>query len=314
MERATAALAGLTLSSSDGNARAAQASAAAAAPPATAKKPKKWSLDDFEIRKEPLGNGQFGTVFLAREKKTKFVVALKRLNIKQLADADLEHQLRREVEIMANLRHPNILRLYGHFHTKKEVYLILEFAAQGELFKMINPEEDGPACPFDEERSAKYIYQLASALEYCHSKHVIHRDIKLENLLVGLKGELKLADFGWAVHTPKMRRKTFCGTLDYLSPEIVLSQTYNEKVDAWALGILLFEFLTGEPPFLSDTQTKTFSRIMKAQPDFPEHISDGARDVITKLLVKDPAQRMTLAQLKEHPWMKQHNPEATAST
>jgi serine/threonine protein kinase len=314
MERATAALAGLTLSSSDGNARAAQASAAAATPPATAKKPKKWSFDDFEIRKEPLGNGQFGTVFLAREKKTKFVVALKRLNIKQLADADLEHQLRREVEIMANLRHPNILRLYGHFHTKKEVYLILEFAAQGELFKMINPEEDGPACPFDEERSAKYIYQLASALEYCHGKHVIHRDIKLENLLVGLKGELKLADFGWAVHTPKMRRKTFCGTLDYLSPEIVLSQTYNEKVDAWALGILLFEFLTGEPPFLSDTQTKTFSRIMKAQPDFPEHISDGARDVITKLLVKDPAQRMTLAQLKEHPWMKQHNPEATAST
>jgi serine/threonine protein kinase len=314
MERATAALAGLTLSSSDGNARAAQASAAAAAPPATAKKPKKWSLDDFEIRKEPLGDGQFGTVFLAREKKTKFVVALKRLNIKQLADADLEHQLRREVEIMANLRHPNILRLYGHFHTKKEVYLILEFAAQGELFKMINPTKDGPACPFDEERSAKYIYQLTCALEYCHSKHVIHRDIKLENLLVGLKGELKLADFGWAVHTPKMRRQTFCGTLDYLPPEIVLSQTYNEKVDAWSMGILLFEFLTGDPPFASDTHTETISRIKKAQPDFPEHISDGARDVITKLLVKDPAQRMTLAQLKEHPWMKQHNPEATAST
>ena len=314
MEHATSALAGLTLSSSDGNARAAQASAAAAAPPAAAKEPKKWSLKDFEIGK-PLGEGKFGKVFLAREKNTKFVVALKMLNKKQLVDNGLEHQLRREVEIMANMRHPNILRLYGHFHDKTQIYLILEFAAQGELFKLLHDmDTDDEPGTFDEERSAKYIYQLACALEYCHGKHVLHRDIKLENLLVGVKGELKLADFGWAVHTPKMRRKTFCGTLDYLSPEIVLSQTYNEKVDAWALGILLFEFLTGEPPFLSDTQTKTFSRIMKAQPDFPEHISDGARDVITKLLVKDPAQRMTLAQLKEHPWMKQHNPEATAST
>jgi aurora kinase, other len=110
-------------------------------------------------------------------------------------------------------RHENILRLYGYFYDAKRVYLILEYAAQGELYKTLRK-----VGRFDEARAARYICEMAKALGYLHMKHVIHRDIKPENLLLGLKGELKIADFGWSVHAPNTRRTTLCGTLDYLPP------------------------------------------------------------------------------------------------
>ena len=159
-------------------------------------KPRTWSLNDFDIGK-PLGNGKFGKVYLAREKKSHFIVALKVLYKSQLSKAGVEHQLRREIEIQAHLRHPNILRLYGYFYDATRIYLILEFAAKGELYKEL--QKHGT---FDEKRSAKYIKSLAGALGYCHTKHVIHRDIKPENLLLDMRGELKIADFGWSVHAP----------------------------------------------------------------------------------------------------------------
>jgi serine/threonine protein kinase len=145
-----------------------------------------FSLQDFDIGR-PLGRGKFGNVYLAREKKSKFVVALKVLFKNQLSNANVEHQLRREIEIQSHLRHPNILRLYGYFYDETRVYLILEYAAQGELYKSLQMRGH-----FTEAETATYIAQLAHALDYCHTKHVIHRDIKPENLLVGLTGELKV--------------------------------------------------------------------------------------------------------------------------
>lgn len=179
------------------------------------KKEKRWHLNDFDVGK-PLGHGKFGNVYLAREKKSKFIVALKVLFKSQLQKAGVEHQLRREIEIQSHLRHPNILRLYGYFYDQNRVYLILEYAKGGELYK----ELQRLGC-FNQRRAATYIFCLAEALKYCHSKHVIHRDIKPENLLLGLNGELKIADFGWSVHAPHSRRTTMCGTLDYLPPEMI---------------------------------------------------------------------------------------------
>ena len=130
-------------------------------------------------------------MYLAREKKSQFIVALKVLFKAQLQQSNVEHQLRREVEIQAHLRHQNILRLYGYFYDKEKIYLILEYAAKGELYRELQRQGK-----FSEAQTATYMVQLARALAYCHSKHVIHRDIKPENLLVGLNGELKIADFG----------------------------------------------------------------------------------------------------------------------
>lgn len=135
----------------------------------------KWKLSDFEIGK-PLGSGKFGMVYLAREKQSKFIVALKVLTKKQLANANCEHQLRREIEIQTNLRHPNILRLFGYFYDDKRIYLILEYAPQGELYNRMMKVGQ-----FSEPVTAKYIFELAQALRYMHERNVVHRDIKPEN-------------------------------------------------------------------------------------------------------------------------------------
>nr|CAD7456358.1 unnamed protein product [Timema tahoe] len=237
-----------------------------------------WSLADFEIGR-PLGKGKFGNVYLAREKKSKFIVALKVIFKSQIMKANCENQLKREVEIQAHLRHPHILRLYGYFHDNKRVYIILEYAPKGEVYKEL---QSMPGKKFDNKKAATYIYQLADALKYCHAKKVIHRDIKPENLLLDAKGQLKIADFGWAVHAPSSRRMTLCGTLDYLPPEMVQGQTHDEKVDLWSLGVLCYEFVVGTPAFETATWDATYNKISRASYSFPHYVSQGARDLVSK--------------------------------
>eukprot|EP00877_Chromochloris_zofingiensis_P008176 jgi/Chrzof1/3611/Cz13g02090.t1 len=238
-----------------------------------------WQLEDFDIGR-PLGRGKFGNVYLAREKKSKFIVALKVLFKSQLSQSNVEHQLRREIEIQSHLRHPNILRMYGYFYDKEKVYLILEYAAKGELYKELQR-----ITHFDEKLTATYVVSLARALGYCHTKHVIHRDIKPENLLVGLDGQLKIADFGWSVHAPNKRRRTLCGTLDYLPPEMVEGREHDVGVDIWGLGVLTYEFLFGNPPFEAAGHQETYRRIVRVDLRFPEKpiVSDEAKDFIRKV-------------------------------
>ncbi|XP_046322269.1 aurora kinase C-like [Marmota monax] len=262
---------------------------------------KRFTIDDFEIGR-PLGKGKFGNVYLARLKKNRFIVALKVLFKSQIEKAGLEHQLRREVEIQAHLRHPNILRLYNYFYDSRRIYLILEFAPRGELYNLL--QRSGP---LDEQHTATIMEELADALTYCHNNKVIHRDIKPENLLLGLMGEVKIADFGWSVHAPSLRRQTMCGTLDYLPPEIVEGRTYDEKVDLWCVGVLCYELLVGRPPFESPSQSETQRRILKVDVTFPPSMPEGAQDLVSKLLRYQPSERLPLAQVLEHPWVKAHS-------
>ncbi|KAH0787591.1 Aurora kinase A [Histomonas meleagridis] len=258
---------------------------------------KRWTLDDFEIGR-PLGTGKFGRVYLAREKRTHYIVALKVLYKSQIQQAGVEHQLRREIEIQSHLCHPHILRLYGYFYDQTRVYIILEYASEGELFKLLR--EKGH---FDEPTSAKYIMQIVDAVSYCHSKHVIHRDIKPENILISSNGSLKLADFGWSVHAPTNRRTTLCGTLDYLSPEMIEGHEHDESVDIWSIGVLLYEILVGSPPFEAPKQRDTCQRIKAVDLKFPDGISNEARDLISCLLQHDPEKRMPLSEVRKHNWI-----------
>ncbi|KAF4462703.1 AUR kinase [Fusarium albosuccineum] len=240
---------------------------------------KKFHLGMFEIGKS-LGKGKFGRVYLARERQSGFICALKVL-YKEEIQGSAQLQVRREVEIQSHLRHPNILRLYGHFDDTKRIFLILEFAGKGELYKHLRK-----AGRFPEWRAAQYIAQMATALRFLHRKHVIHRDIKPENILVGIHGEVKMSDFGWSVHAPSSRRLTQCGTLDYLPPEMVdprrYGKFYDEKVDLWSLGVLTYEFLVGEAPF-EDTPVMTQKRITKADMTIPSFISPEAKDLIKRV-------------------------------
>lgn len=242
--------------------------------------PKQFHLGMFEIGR-PLGKGKFGRVYLARERTSGFICALKVLHKNEIQHGGVERQVRREIEIQSNLRHPNVLQLFGHFHDSKRVFLILEFAGKGELYKHLRRESR-----FPEWKAAQYISQMASALRYLHRKHVIHRDIKPENILVGIHGELKISDFGWSVHAPNNRRKTLCGTLDYLPPEMIKPGSsdnyYNEKVDLWSLGVLTYEFLVGEAPF-EDTPVMTHRRIARADMSIPSFVSAEAGDLIKKV-------------------------------
>uniref|UniRef100_A0A673GZL3 non-specific serine/threonine protein kinase n=1 Tax=Sinocyclocheilus rhinocerous TaxID=307959 RepID=A0A673GZL3_9TELE len=240
-------------------------------------------LENFDIGRA-LGKGKFGSVYLARERQTKFILALKVLFKKQLEKAGVEHQLRREVEIQSHLRHPNILRLYGYFHDTARVYLILEFAPKGELYGELQ------RCgTFDDQRSATYVMELADALSYCHSKNVIHRDIKPENLLLGSNGELKIADFGWSVHTPSSRRSTLCGTLDYLPPEMI-----SMKIFFCLMSMCLY-YASYVVYHLSDSLQVEFT--------YPAHVSEGSRDLINRLLKHNPMHRLPIQGVMVHPWV-----------
>jgi len=236
-----------------------------------------------------------------QEKTTKFIVAIKVLFKSQLEKANCEQQLRREIEIQAHLRHPNILSLYQWFHDETRIFLVLEFAAKGELYKELT--KNGR---FDDFRSATYIADLCDTLDYCHEKKVIHRDIKPENLLLGLRGEIKIADFGWSVHAPSSRRKTLCGTLDYLPPEMVENRSHDEKVDHWTIGILMYEFLVGKPPFETQNQQDTYRKITRVDMSFPQHVSKNARDLVRKFLQYNSANRIPFAEALHHPWIQEH--------
>lgn len=242
--------------------------------------PKSLHLGMFEIGK-PLGKGKFGRVYLAKERSSGFVCALKVLHKSELQQGGVQKQVRREIEIQSNLRHPNVLRLYGHFHDSKRIFLILEFAGRGELYKHLRKEHR-----FPEWKAAQYIAQMAAALKYLHKKHVMHRDIKPENILVGIHGEIKISDFGWSVHAPNNRRQTMCGTLDYLPPEMLKPGSqdnyYSEKVDLWSLGVLTYEFLVGEAPF-EDTPVMTQRRIARADMSVPSFVSPEAKDLIKRV-------------------------------
>ncbi|KAF8151995.1 other/AUR protein kinase [Mycena galopus ATCC 62051] len=266
-----------------------------------------WTLHSFDMGR-PLGKGKFGRVYMVRTKTApNYILALKTLYKSELVKNGVEKQTRREIEIQQNLRHPNIVRLFGFFHDDKRIFLMIEFAAKGELYKQLSKH----GC-FTEKRSARYIDQMADALIYLHGKHVIHRDIKPENLLVGMNGELKIADFGWSVHAPGLRRMTLCGTLDYLPPEMVEGKEHNEKVDHWALGVLTYEFMIGAPPFEDRGSVKnTYRRIARVDLKFPPTISAEAKDLISRLLQYDPQKRVPLTEVLHHPWIVKYRPQGT---
>lgn len=167
--------------------------------------------------------------------------------------------------------------MFGYFFDDTRIYLILEFAPGGELYKVLTNKGR-----FSEKTSARYILDLSQALDYCHKKHVIHRDIKPENLLIGQRNDIKIADFGWSVHAPTSRRTTLCGTLDYLPPEMVECREHDETADVWSLGVLLYEFLVGNPPFEAAGTRATYRRISNVDLRFPNIVTNGARDLIAR--------------------------------
>ncbi|KDO24263.1 AUR protein kinase [Saprolegnia parasitica CBS 223.65] len=273
-----------------------------------AQRTRKWTRDDFKFTDKKLGFGKFGYVYLARQRTaTEKEVALKVLTKLRLDDAGMQ-SLKMEVAIQSRLLHPNILRLYGHFHDDTLLYLILEYAPRGTLQKLL---ADQPTGTFPEATAAHYIYQVACALKYLHERHVIHRDIKPDNLLLGPEGGIKVADFGLAAHAPPpdSRRRTFCGTPEYMGPEIVCRGEYGCEVDIWSLGVLAYELLLGQTPFHGDDVFAKISAWCDQDcPPFPllfasPTLSTTAKDFVHGLL-RPVELRRSLDDTLQHEWLR----------
>ena len=263
---------------------------------------KPLQLSDFLIGRK-LGSGQFGHVYLAKLKSTQFICAIKVINKRRLLKETVKciNQVRREIEIQSHLHHPNILSIYNFFWDKKNIYLVIEYAPGGELYRILHKQKKER---FSEPKAAFYIRQVCDAIEYIHKLHIIHRDIKPENILLSNE-VIKLADFGWSIHQRSNKiRKTFCGTAEYMPPEVINDQPHIPSSDLWCLGILIYELCAGEPPFTANNHQEIIHKIkiFKMKP-YPDYFSYEVKDLIGKLMKISPKDRITIQEVKNHPWI-----------
>jgi aurora kinase len=282
--------------------------------------PSSLTTRDFEVG-GTLGKGKFGLVFLARHLSTNYICALKTISKSQCSHESEERLIRREIEVHQNLAHKNILKLLSWFHDGKNIYLVLEYAPGGSLYSRLKKQKKGR---FDEHTAAQYVAQVADALRYMHAKNIIHRDIKSENILLGLHSEIKLADFGYSVHSESGFRSTVCGTLDYLSPEVAVmmlrpgksTEFYTKAIDQWSLGVLMYELLVGKPPFEMKSGVATQKKIAGFKGKgikFPAYISESAEALIRELLNLDAEERLGFEGVLEHEWVVRHTERSRKS-
>jgi len=260
-----------------------------------------WPKDQSELKfKSRLGRGYFGEVWNCTwsTPQGERVFAVKKVPLAIVKQHKLLDQLDREVDILKSLKHPNIVESYFDFRDKKHLFLGMDFAAGGGMFNKLSK-----CGKFSTAVSAQYFYEMCDALEYMHSltPPVIHRDIKPENILLDKAGHVKLADFGWAnVVTDAVLRSTFCGTPDYLSPEMIRGDGHNESIDMWQMGVLLYEMTIGKSPFGASSQEQTCKLILKCDLRFPSRTNPDAQELISQLCKLKPGERPTAKRAKHH--------------
>lgn len=263
-----------------------------------------------------LGTGSFATVKIGTKKDSGEKYAIKIINRANL-EAEDEEALESEVKIMEKVSHPNIINLVEVFDSPKKFYMVMEMCRGGELFDRIVEKEK-----YTEYDAAIVIRSVASALAYCHSSDppIVHRDLKPENLLLMSDTDdstVKIADFGLAkILDAETNMQTACGTPGYVAPEILESESYTEKVDAWSLGVIAYILLCGFPPFYNENNAQLFQEIKAGMYDFPspywDDVSQAAKDFIAKLLVVDPGKRMGCIDVMSDPWIQEMDPNAVA--
>ena len=251
-----------------------------------------------------IGEGRFSTVYLYKHKINGTLFALKKISIQKILESENDiNIIQREINIHSRIQHENIVQFYSYNKGVNEVNILLEYCNNGSIFELIN--KNG----FEEIRTYKYFSQVVNAVYFLHKNNLVHRDIKPENIL--LSGDkIKLCDFGWCCETNINNRKSFCGTFEYMAPEIIKDIPYGKPVDIWALGILLYELYFGVSPFSSnkenEEQTKeVINNIMQKKLFFnKKSISYDMKDLIIHMLEFDVNYRYTIDEVISHPWFK----------
>ncbi|XP_050303246.1 serine/threonine-protein kinase 33-like isoform X2 [Anthonomus grandis grandis] len=266
---------------------------------------KVYAIYDF---KQEIGHGSFGVVVMGIEKANRKTWAIKIVH-KNIAGTSKLTEVDREIKILKVVDHINIIYLDRVYESPKKIYMVLEYCKE-ELFHVYCEKR-----PFSEKVSKKVILQLSDAIAYLHANDIVHRDVKMENILLADpptqdKEEyfIKLTDFGLSIVKSGVGVKSlmsdYCGTITYMPPEILQMKTYSELCDVWAIGIILYMMLYGRNPFHAKTDDALMQKICYEEPDYDnEGISPEAIELLTSVLKKDPVQRMTALQLKNNDWL-----------
>ncbi|XP_010224119.1 PREDICTED: serine/threonine-protein kinase 33, partial [Tinamus guttatus] len=258
-----------------------------------------------------LGQGSFGVVIEVKHKGTGKKWAIKKVNRKKAGSSAMK-LLEREVNILKRVNHEHIIHLEEVYETPKRMYLVMELCEDGELKKILHSKGH-----FTENETRHIIRSLASAIAYLHKKDIVHRDLKLENILVKssdideaneMKLNIKVTDFGLAVQ--KAGGSVFqsiCGTPMYMAPEVISAHDYSQQCDVWSIGVIMYMLLCGEPPFIASLEEKLFELIRKGDLCFKnavwETVSETAKQVLRLLLRVDPAHRITANELLDNQWI-----------
>ncbi|ORX81912.1 Pkinase-domain-containing protein [Basidiobolus meristosporus CBS 931.73] len=268
---------------------------------------RKVGPEDFEQLKV-IGRGAYGKVLLVRQKATGRCFAMKVLKKASIIvhTKNTEYS-KTERAILEEVSHPFIVKLFYAFQTNAKLYLILDYVAGGELFTHMAKER-----MFEEDVARFFTAELVLALEHLHSLGIIYRDLKPENCLLDNEGHIVLTDFGLskvALNTNDGKTNTMCGTTQYMAPEVLLEVYYDKAVDWWSLGIMIYDMLTGAPPFKGSNRKKTMEAILNKKLRFPNYISPDAKDLMTRLLRKSPAVRLGsgpdgASAIKKHPFFR----------
>ena len=262
--------------------------------------------DFFREGDSYIGKGAFGEVWKVSHKMTGKIYVIKVMDKLAIKEQRLIDQINREIEIMYKLNHPHVIRLINHFEDDDKFYLIMPYASKGQLYSLLRRQ-----VRFDQRTAAQYMREVIEAVRYIHSfsPKIIHRDIKPENLLLDENYRVLLSDFGWSNFLDDNEyRKTFCGTPEYLSPEMAKKEGHNEMVDIWALGVLMFEFLAGYAPFSGSCPKELYSNIKKLKINWPVDFPPLAKNLITKILKLNPSERLSLEEILDHSWFTQNPP------
>ncbi|KAI8090676.1 kinase-like domain-containing protein [Thamnidium elegans] len=241
-------------------------------------------LADFNMLRT-LGTGSFGRVHLVQSRVNARYYAVKVLKKSEVVRLKQVEHTNNEKHILESVAHPFLVNMWGTFQDNVNLYMVMDYVPGGELFSVLRRSKRFP------DHVAKfYAAEVILAIEYMHSKNVIYRDLKPENLLLDSQGHIKITDFGFAKHVPDITW-TLCGTPDYLAPEIIQSKGYGRAVDWWSLGVLVFEMLAGFPPFYDDDHLKLYEKILAGRVKYPQYFIPNSKDLLKRLLTSDLTKR-----------------------
>uniref|UniRef100_A0A8D2N2N6 non-specific serine/threonine protein kinase n=1 Tax=Zonotrichia albicollis TaxID=44394 RepID=A0A8D2N2N6_ZONAL len=253
----------------------------------------------YEIERT-IGKGNFAVVKLATHLVTRAKVAIKIIDKTQLDEENLK-KIFREVQIMKMLCHPHIIRLYQVMETERMIYLVTEYASGGEIFDHLVAHGR-----MAEKEARRKFKQIVAAVNFCHCRNIVHRDLKAENLLLDANLNIKIADFGFSnIFTPGQLLKTWCGSPPYAAPELFEGKEYDgPKVDIWSLGVVLYVLVCGALPFDGSTLQNLRARVLSGKFRIPFFMSTECEHLIRHMLVLDPSKRLSMEQICKHKWMK----------